>query len=71
MVRISNQNIKTFQWRIQDFPEGAPTPIVGVPTYFFANLFAENCMKMKEFGGVVSLVPPSDPPMLLILISQL
>ena len=35
------------QWRIQDFPErGAPTPKVG------ANLFfAENCMKMEEFGS--------------------
>ena len=32
---------------------GAPTPEVGL----FFKLFAENCMKMKEFG------PPLDPPM--------
>ena len=25
-----------FQWRIQDFSEGAPTPGVGVLTYYFA-----------------------------------
>ena len=29
------------QWRIQDFPEGAPT---------IYKLFAQNRMKMKEFG---------------------
>ena len=26
---------------------GAPIPKVGVLTYYFANFFAENCMKMK------------------------
>ena len=34
----------------------------------FANFFAENGMKMKEFGppgGRASLAPPLDPPMLL------
>ena len=43
------------QWQIQDFPEGAPTPKLGVLTYFFA----ENCMKMKELGtgGGVGGVP--------------
>ena len=35
------------QWRIQDFPEGAaPTPQI----LLFWKYFAENCMKMKEFG---------------------
>ena len=35
------------QWRIQDFPEGgAPTPKSAIIFQFFA----ENCMKMKEFG---------------------
>ena len=29
---------------------GLPTPKVGVLTYDFTNFFAENCMKMKEFG---------------------
>ena len=40
---------------VQDFPEGmsAPTPKMNVLT----NFFAENCMKIKEFG------PPLDPPM--------
>ena len=35
------------QWRILHFPEGGvPTPKLGL----FCNFFAENCMKMKEFG---------------------
>ena len=39
--------IITSQWRIQDFPQGgAPTPKIAI---IFQN-FAENCMKMKEFG---------------------
>ena len=51
-------------WRIQDFPEGgAPTPKMGL----FFQLFAENCMKMKEFGpkggGARPWRPPLDPPM--------
>ena len=54
------------QWRIQDFPEGgAPIPKLGL----FCKFFAENCMKMKEFGprrGCTSVTPPLDPPMLLI-----
>ena len=41
----------------------APTPKVGVLTYFFP----KNCMKMKEFGhprgGGASLAPPLDPPL--------
>ena len=47
------------QWRIQDFPQG------GAPTLKIAiifQIFAENCMKMKEFGpgggGGASLAPP-------------
>ena len=47
------------QWRIQDFPQGgAPTPKSAIIFQFFA----ENCMKMKEFGppggGRASLAPP-------------
>ena len=39
----------------------APTPKVGVLTYFVAR----NCMKMKEFGPPrASLPPPQDPPLL-------
>ena len=45
------------QWRIQDFPQG------GAPTLKIAiifQIFAENCMKMKEFGprGGGALAPP-------------
>ena len=33
------------QWRIQDFPQGgAPTPKIAI----IFQIFAENCMKMKE-----------------------
>ena len=40
------------QWRIHDFPEGgAPTPKI----LLFCEYFAENCMKMNEFG------PPGGP----------
>ena len=35
------------QWRIQDFPEGV-RQLPKVLLFFF--FFAENCMKMKEFG---------------------
>ena len=51
------------QWRIQDFPQGgAPTPKI---TIIFQS-FAENCMKMKEFGppgGARVPGAPLDPPM--------
>ena len=52
------------QWRIQDFPQGgAPTPKSAIIFQFFA----ENCMKMKEFGppggGARPWRPPLDPPM--------
>ena len=54
------------QWRIQDFPQGgAPTPKIAIIFQFFA----ENCMKMKEFGppgGRASLAPPLDPPMMIV-----
>ena len=50
--RISREGFNLKQWRIQDFPggEGAPTPKVGVLTFFLA----ENCMEMKE------IVPPEE-----------
>ena len=53
------------QWRIQDFPQGgAPTPKSAI----IFQIFAENCMKMKEFGppggGARPWRPPLDPPML-------
>ena len=44
----SNITINTLiQWRIQDFPEGAPTPKMRL----FCKLFSENCTKMKGFGS--------------------
>ena len=47
-----------YQWRIQDFPQGgAPTPKIAI----IFQIFAKNCMKMKEFGppgGRASLAPP-------------
>ena len=51
------------QWRIQDFPQGgAPTPKSTIIFQFFA----ENCMKMKEFGppggDARPWRPPLDPP---------
>ena len=59
---------ETGQWRIQDFPEGgAPTDKSAIILQFFA----ENCMKMKEFGfggGRTSMAPPSlDPPMQVVI----
>ena len=54
------QNNTKEQWQIQDFPKrGVPTP--GDENLFFAQIFAKNCMKMKEIGraGVASLTPQS------------
>ena len=54
-----------FQWPIQGFPGGANPKVL-----LFCNFFAENCMKMKEFGpqgeGARSW-RPLDPPMVLLL----
>ena len=51
--------VRFYQWRIQDFPQGgAPT----TKSAIIFQIFAENCMKMKEFGppggGRASLAPP-------------
>ena len=46
------------QWRIQDFPQG------GAPTLKIAiifQIFAGNCMKMKEFGPRGTHVPGAPP----------
>ena len=44
-------------------PGGAPTPKIAI----IFHIFAENCMKMKEFGppggGARPWRPPLDPPM--------
>ena len=48
-----------YQWRIQDFPQGgAPTPKIDIIFQFFA----ENCMKMKEFGPPGGARVPGAPP---------
>ena len=48
-----------WQWRIQDFPGGgAPTPKSAIIFQFFA----ENCMKMKEFGPQGGARVPGAPP---------
>ena len=49
---------KCLQWQIQDFPQGgAPTPKIAIIFQFFA----ENCMKMKEFGPPGGCVPGAPP----------
>ena len=38
-------------WRIQNFPEGgAPTPKVGMQTYYLRQFLPGNCMKLKLNG---------------------
>ena len=40
-------SLQAAQWRIQDFPEGGRQ----LPKWVCLSIiFAENCMKMKEFG---------------------
>ena len=46
LTSTSMDIFKQQQWQIQDFPEGAPTHKV----VLFCKFYAENCMKMKEFG---------------------
>ena len=47
------------QWRIQDFPQGgAPTPKIAI----IFQIFAKNCMKMKEFGPPGGARVPGAPP---------
>ena len=48
-------------------PGGAPTPKIAI----IFHIFAENCMKMKEFGppgggGARPWRPPLDPPMVVM-----
>ena len=59
IICTSNEGMFS-QWRIQDFPEGSANSQSGCANLLFCNYFAENCMKMKEFGprGITSLAPP-------------
>ena len=61
MKSLSVEKPTLKQWRIHDFPERGANSQSGCANLLFCKLFAENCMKMKEFGsqdGRVSLVPP-------------
>ena len=52
---VKNKKDHSLQWRIQDFPEGggvnSQRPII------LQIFFAENCMKMKEFGTPGDMCP--------------
>ena len=50
-----------YQWWIQNFPEGGANSKSGCVTLLFCKLFAENCMKMKEFGPRGAHVPGVPP----------
>ena len=49
-----------YQWWIQNFPWGAPTPNVGVQTYYFGRKLHEN-ERISTPGAC--LWPPLDPPL--------
>ena len=58
---LAFQGCRLYQWRIQDFPRGggAPTPKVGVLTYFFGRKLHENeRIWTPSRGGRASLAPP-------------
>ena len=58
------------QWQIQDFPRGgAPTPKVGVLTYFFGQKLHEN-ERIWTPGGS-SLASPLDPPLVTVFVHTL
>ena len=55
------KSIECILWRIQDFPEGSPTPGFGGHQSTVYSVFLENCMKMKKSWprrGRVSLAAP-------------
>ena len=58
LIGRNNNNVLS-QWRIQDFPQwGAPTPKIVI----IFQIFAKNCMKMKEFGPPGGARVPGTPP---------
>ena len=62
--QTSEKSYTPYKWRIQDFPQGgAPTAKIAI----IFQIFAKNCMKMKEFGppggARIPGAPPLDPPM--------
>ena len=52
LLRMTLESLPSFgctdQWRIQDFPEWAPTTKVGVLTYYFAIFFLKTTWKWKN-----------------------
>ena len=64
MIHVE-KNERSWQWRIQDFPDGgAPTSKVGAPTYYFIKFSPKTAWKLKNLdpeGGRASLAPP--PPL--------
>ena len=54
------ENKEHSQWWIQDFPEGGCAN--SQKDYYFSFFFAENCMKMKEFGPRGGARIPGAPP---------
>ena len=61
--RISREGFNLKYWFIQDFPggEGAPTPKVGVLTYFFGRKLHENERICTPGGGVGRAASPAHP----------
>ena len=48
---LTLQGARTYQWRIQDFPDGATNPCVWAKNLLLGKIFAKNCMKLKETRG--------------------
>ena len=53
------------------FPGGAPTPKVGVLTYFFGRKLHENERIWTPKGGMYPWRPPLDPPLFRVNLSQM
>ena len=65
LISISVETEKK-QWRIQDFPKGAPTPKGDAPIYYFGNFFPKklhHTERKLDWEGVRVPSSPLDPPM--------
>ena len=43
-------NMLQIQWRIQDFPDGVPTPELGAPYCYLVKCLPKTVMEMEEIG---------------------